>query len=101
VGKSGVKFSMEKLEYFNQMHIRNKFDISSLSSEAQISQTVESWRAQLLENLPENLHPTIQSFDQLRLKKIMTLMTVRIHFYKDLKQHAYFFTDPIYDSEIA
>lgn len=28
VGKSGVKFSMEKLEYFNQMHIRKRFDLN-------------------------------------------------------------------------
>jgi glutamyl/glutaminyl-tRNA synthetase len=47
VGKSGVKFSMEKLEFFNQMHIRNRFD-----EKTQGTDTTEKWRAMLIEELP-------------------------------------------------
>lgn len=31
----------------------------------------------------------------------MELMKIRIHFFKDMKNHTYFFTDPIYDSAVA
>jgi glutamyl/glutaminyl-tRNA synthetase len=31
VGNSGVKFSMDKLEYLNQMHIRKEFDTEKLT----------------------------------------------------------------------
>ena len=35
------------------------------------------------------------------MRKIMDLMKVRIHFFKDMVNHTYFFTSPIYDSEVA
>ena len=31
----------------------------------------------------------------------MELMRVRIHFFKDMKNHTYFFRDPLYDSSVA
>ena len=55
VGKSGVKFSMEKLEYFNQMHIRKRFDLNGLSEGERVKK-VEEWRTLLLEHLPIELH---------------------------------------------
>lgn len=96
VGKSGVKFSQDKLEFFNSMHIRNRFD-----EKTQGKDPSESWRTMLLEQLPSELHQTIKSFDPMKLKQIMNLMKIRIHFFKDMKNHTYFFVPPIYDSQVA
>jgi glutamyl/glutaminyl-tRNA synthetase len=35
------------------------------------------------------------------MRKIMDLMKIRIHFYKDMNNHAYFFVDPEYDTKIS
>jgi hypothetical protein len=55
----------------------------------------------LLEHLPEELHTTIQTFDTSKMRKIMNLMKIRIHFFKDMKNHAYFFRSPLYESSVA
>jgi shikimate kinase len=83
---------MEKLEYFNQMHIRAKFEGAN---------TLDAWCQMLLDHLPQELHERIKSLDQGKMLKIKDLMRVRIHFYKDMANHAYFFTDPQYKSDIA
>jgi len=31
----------------------------------------------------------------------MDLMKIRIHFYKDMQNHTYFFTEPDYEGEIS
>ena len=36
-----------------------------------------------------------------KMKKIMDLMKIRIHFFKDMAKHAYFFIDPVYDNQVA
>lgn len=95
MGKSGVKFSMDKLEYFNSMHIRNRFE-----ARPDIDPT-ESWRMMLSDHLPKELHSIIKEYDTTKMRKIMDLMKIRIHFYKDMANHAYFFRDPIYESAIA
>ena len=35
------------------------------------------------------------------MRKIMDLMKIRIHFFKDMAKHTYFFTSPIYESDVA
>ena len=35
------------------------------------------------------------------MRKIMNLMKIRIHFFKDMKNHSYFFRSPVYDSAVA
>lgn len=96
VGKSGVKFSLEKLEYFNSMHIRNRFDATLLGHDP-----TETWRSMLLEYLPSDLHSAIQFFDTEKMTKIMNLMKIRIHFFHDMMNHTYFFRDPQYESQMT
>ena len=55
----------------------------------------------LLEYLPKDLHEGISSMDQTRLGKIMDLMKIRIHFFKDMNNHTYFFKDPVYSKDIS
>lgn len=51
VSKSGAKFSTEKLEFLNSMHIRDQFDyIKGNAAEAQ--ECVAKWRKMLNEELP-------------------------------------------------
>ena len=38
---------------------------------------------------------------QSKMNNIINIMKNRIHFFKDMKYHTYFFTDPIYETEIA
>jgi glutamyl/glutaminyl-tRNA synthetase len=66
VGKSGVKFSMEKLEYFNQMHIRKRFDIAGLNEDEALKK-VSEWRELLIHHLPNGLHNTIREYDNVKL----------------------------------
>jgi len=33
--------------------------------------------------------------------KIMDLMKIRIHFFKDMGKHTYFFDSPLYESDVA
>jgi hypothetical protein len=87
---------MDKLEFFNSMHIRNRFDLKTQGRDP-----TESWRSMLLEYLPEELKETIKTFDSFKMRKIMDLMKIRIHFFKDMKNHTYFFRTPIYDSSVA
>ena len=42
IGKSGVKFEEQKLEYLNSMHIRNKF--AYYADEDERREVVEEWR---------------------------------------------------------
>ena len=39
--------------------------------------------------------------NEIKMKKIMELMKIRIHFYKDMCNHTYFFIDPNYAEIIA
>ncbi len=78
---------MEKLEYFNQMHIRNKFEGPN---------TTSAWRSMLIDHLPSSLHGTITNYNEEKMMKIKDLMRVRIHFYKDIMKHSYFFSEPEY-----
>lgn len=54
-----------------------------------------------MEHQPEALHLIISNFDSVKLGKIMHLMKIRIHFFKDMAKHTYFFVDPEYEGVIA
>jgi glutamyl/glutaminyl-tRNA synthetase len=99
VGKSGVKFDEKKLEYLNQMHIRFKFQYFEDPREKQLC--LEEWRQVMLETLPSSFHRQIKGLSDLNVCRIMDMMKVRIHFYKDLLKHTYFFQQPDYSSETA
>ena len=94
VGKSGVKFDQKKLEYFNSMHIRNKYEYFD---ELEAKKCVNSWRKMLLDTLPKEYHSAIKKINEPKMKKIMDLMKVRIHFFHDMNNHTYFFEDPTYE----
>lgn len=89
VGKSGVKFDLQKLEYLNQMHVRNKFTYFEDPTEKKAC--VDEFRQLLLDTLDPRLHSKVRSTSDLKLCKIMDMMKQRIHFYDDLKNHTYFF----------
>lgn len=78
------------------MHIRNRFDELTQGRDP-----TESWRSMLIEQLPNELQATIKNFDSVKMRKIMELMKIRIHFFKDMKNHTYFFRPPVYDSAVA
>ena len=99
VGKSGVKFDPRKLEFFNQSHIKNKF--TYFEDKAERQQCVNEWRNVLLETMPAHLHRRIRQTSDPKILSIMDMMKVRIHFYKDLLNHTYFFEEPFYNSEHA
>lgn len=73
------------------MHIRNKFEHFD---QLEAKKAVNSWRKMLLDYLPEHLHGAIKRMNENKMKKIMEMMKIRIHFYKDMNNHTYFFTDP-------
>ncbi len=39
--------------------------------------------------------------DSVKMSKIMNLMKIRIHFFKEMVHHSYLFTSPLYDSSVA
>ena len=98
VGKSGVKFSMEKLEYLNSMHIRNKFEYFD---QLEQKKCTNSWRKMLLDTFPQEHHSAIKRFNEVKMRQVMDLMKIRIHFYKDMLNHTYFFVDPEYDTPLS
>lgn len=55
-----------------------------------------SWRKMLLDHLPADIHNSIKKTNEGKMRKIMDMMKVRIHFYKDMNQHKYFFEEPDY-----
>jgi glutamyl/glutaminyl-tRNA synthetase len=53
ISKSGAKFSIEKLEYFNSQHITKSF---SYSNDSEKIGALDTWRQMLLKEMPERLH---------------------------------------------
>lgn len=98
IGKSGVKFNPDKLEYLNSMHIRNRFDHYD---ELESKKCTMTWRKMLLDVYPTSFHSQIRAMKESKLTRVMDVMKIRIHFYKDMLQHSYFFKDPDYEDEIA
>ena len=96
VGKSGVKFDTKKLEYLNQMHLRDKFTYDE--DDADKKARIGEFRGILLDILDSRLHSKIRSTSDMKICKIMDMMKSRIHFYADLTNHSYFFEQPRYDT---
>lgn len=80
------------------MHIRTKFEYFD---QLEMKKCVNSWRKMLLENLPHEYHTAIKKYSEVKMRKIMDLMKIRIHFYKDMCNHTYFFEEPSYDSTLS
>lgn len=55
----------------------------------------------LLDTLPDEFHSAIKKMNENKMKKVMDLMKVRIHYYSDLCKHTYFFKEPSYDNKIS
>ena len=55
----------------------------------------------LIQNMPKNLHSKIRAMSDTKIRKIMDMMRIRIHFYSDLVNHSYFFEEPSYDNQIG
>jgi len=89
VGKSGVKFELQKLEFLNQMHLRDKFTYDE--DDADKRAAIGEFREILLDILDSRLHSKIRSTSDTKICKIMDMMKTRIHFYSDLRNHTYFF----------
>lgn len=100
VGKSGAKFAIEKLEFFNSMHIRDKFDYTA-GNEVEAVECVKEWRKMLLEEMPEELHRAIKRMPNHLLLRIMDMMKIRMRYLRDIRNHSYFFTDANYDTELG
>lgn len=80
------------------MHIRNRFEYLN---PLEMKKSANSWRKMILDHSDEHLHSAVKKISEPKMIKIMDLMKIRIHFYKDLRNHTYFFTDPSYDTKIA
>ena len=100
ISKSGAKFDIEKLQFFNSMHIREKFAYVEGNSE-EAHNCVSLWREMLLDEMPENLHSLIKRVPNQKMLKIMDLMKVRMRYMKDIKNHFYFFTSPDYHTDLG
>lgn len=96
VGKTGVTFNEKKLEYLNQMHIRQKF--TYYKDQAEKIQCLEQWRKMILKVLPKRFHSKIRGMSDSKMLKVMNMMKSRINFYEDISNHTYFFEEPEYDS---
>lgn len=49
ISKSGAKFDIEKLQFFNSMHIRMKFQYSTPD---ELQQAILLWREMLIQEMP-------------------------------------------------
>lgn len=98
--KSGAKFDTAKLEFLNSMHIRDKFDYIE-GNEQEATQKVQVWRKMLLVEMPKELQKAIGAMPDFLMLKVMDLMKVRMRYIGDIKNHAYFFTDPDYETDLG
>ena len=100
ISKSGAKFSLGKLEFLNQMHIREQFSYVEGNTQ-EMTESVNAWRKMLLTEMPRNLHTLIKKMPALKLIKVMDMMKIRMRYIKDIRNHAYFFTAPSYETELG
>ena len=49
-----------------------------------------------METIDSSLHSKVRQTSDAKLIKIMDMMKPRIHYFKDLKNHTYFFEQPSY-----
>ena len=100
ISKSGAKFSLGKLEFLNQMHIRERFSYVEGNTQ-EMTESVNAWRDMLLTEMPRNLHMQIKKMPATKLIKVMDMMKIRMRYIKDIRNHAYFFTAPSYETELG
>ena len=55
----------------------------------------------LIEEMPMRLHSAIKRLSETKTHKIMDMMKIRMRFIKDIKNHAYFFELPNYDTDLG
>ena len=82
------------------MHIRNKFDYIE-GNAVEATDCVKDWRKAIVEEFAESLHRAIARTPDHLMLKIMDMMKIRMRYMRDIKNHAYFFTDPDYDTELG
>ena len=83
VGKSGAKFAIEKLEYLNAQHIRDRFNYIE-GNEEEAKAAVAKWRSMLAEEMPKALSGAISRTPDHLLLKVMDLMKVRMRYLADI-----------------
>ena len=91
---------MDKLNFFNQMHIRDRFDYVE-GNEIEKRQALKKWRSMLVDEMPMRLHPSIKKMSDSKMLKVMDMMKIRMRFIKDIKNHAYLFELPDYETELG
>ena len=98
VSKSGAKFDIEKLSFFNSMHIRIRY---SYQNDLEAKQAVSKWRDMLLKLMDSEFHEAINEMSDEKMLKVMDMMKVRLRFPRDIHNHGYLFHAPNYDSELG
>lgn len=100
VSKSGAKFDQEKLQFFNSMHIRSRFAYTP-GNTGEMVEAMHRWRQMLKEQMPDDLQRSINAMSDLKMVKVMDIMTVRLRYCHDIRNHAYLWKDPEYDTELG
>lgn len=54
-----------------------------------------------MDNLPSEDSDAIRKTNEIKMRKIMDLMKVRIHYFKDMEKHLYFWKEPEYNNKMA
>jgi glutamyl/glutaminyl-tRNA synthetase len=86
ISKSGAKFDIEKLLFFNSMHIRSRFQYTPGNSE-EITNAVRQWRMMLKEEMPKDLGKQINQMSDSKMKQVMDMMKVRLRYMSDIRNH--------------
>ncbi len=55
----------------------------------------------LAEEMPERLHQAIDKMPDHLMLKVLDMMKVRMRYIKDIKNHAYLFTEPDYETNLG
>jgi glutamyl/glutaminyl-tRNA synthetase len=76
ISKSGAKFDIEKLLFFNSMHIRSRFQYTPGNSE-EITNAVR----------PKDLGKQINQMSDSKMKQVMDMMKVRLRYMSDIRNH--------------
>lgn len=95
ISKSGAQFDFDKLEFFNQMHIRERFSFTP-GNKKEMQQALAKWRDILEDEMPREVLPKIRKTSDDKMFKIMELMQIRMRYMKDIRNHCYFFIMPDY-----
>ena len=100
ISKSGAQFDFDRLEFFNQMHLRERFSYTK-GNRQETMHALSKWREMLEDEMPRELLTKIRRTSDEKMLKIMDLMAVRLRYIKDIKNHNYFFEMPDYQTELG